>query len=320
MKFEEFLQKIPDHSFWKKHHNFCFRATTPSYPFSFFSLLLPFFNQKQTFLNPIKHVPNQMYETTKISALLTQSILGMHYTYWLGDVSHLAKEKKNNPFNLITSYTGPHAIIYFLTNSVKIKSDAIIIDLEDRITISSFKQLLNIFEINIHEKKLTLLEHLFQKVRSIPLDAACACIQYIDLIHTKMFPSFLNYFIKTLEIQPSLLQLAENFFSKNTKTFFSQWFKIKDEYPNMFWLAFWSEQVWKAFFVTNFLRTNDFAKAKKMSFRLPFTFLQRDWKKYYPSYFQHLYQQLYTIDYATKNGSLFCSFDLFYSNHFNNKR
>ena len=131
MKFEKFLQNTLNNSFGQKHYNICFRAS--SYPFSFFSLLLPFFDQKQVFSQHIKLIPNQMHEPMKIPALLTQSILGMHYTYWLGDVSHLEKEKKNDPLKLISSYNGPHRILYFITNSVKITSNVTPIDLEDRL-------------------------------------------------------------------------------------------------------------------------------------------------------------------------------------------
>jgi hypothetical protein len=118
---------------------------------------------------------------------------------------------------------------------------------------------------------------------------------------------------------PSLSALTEAFFAKDAQRFFSLWSALEKEYPEIFWIIFWSDHVWRAYNVIQFLQEKNFVQAKRMSFRLPYSFINRDWQKNSPSELVQAYQNLYSIDFALKKGSSFTALDLFYVNYFNGK-
>jgi hypothetical protein len=93
---------------------------------------------------------------------------------------------------------------------------------------------------------------------------------------------------------------------------------MQESYPQLFWIVFWSEQVWRAHFVVTFLKDNNITQARSMSRRLPFSFIKTLWKKYSLKELAEANSFLYKADYAAKTGSTFCTLDLFFTNHFNN--
>ena len=58
--------------------------------------------------------------------------------------------------------------------------------------------------------------------------------------------------------------------------------------------------------------------AKQISFRLPFTFVQKDWRSYSIRELKNAHQFIYTLDYDFKHGSTM-AFDLFFSKFFSNQ-
>ena len=68
-----------------------------------------------------------------------------------------------------------------------------------------------------------------------------------------------------------------------------------------------------------FLELKDFSAARSFSYRLPFTFIQGDYKNVSLNELANCYKFLYNIDFALKRGFDFCSFDLFYVNYFTKK-
>ena len=57
-------------------------------------------------------------------------------------------------------------------------------------------------------------------------------------------------------------------------------------------------------------------QAKTMAFRLPFSFIQTDWKKYAPAELRAAHDFVYGMDHQLKNGGDAFCFDLFYSKFF----
>jgi hypothetical protein len=110
--------------------------------------------------------------------------------------------------------------------------------------------------------------------------------------------------------------LSEYFFAYDANNFFKLWSVIEKNYSEMFWISFWAEHLWRACCVINYLNLGDFAQAKRAGFRLPYTFINRDWKKHNIIKLKKLYCLLYKIDYLYKTGSPFCLFEFFYLSHF----
>ena len=73
----------------------------------------------------------------------------------------------------------------------------------------------------------------------------------------------------------------------------------------MFWVAFWSEQCWRAYWVCYYQRNRQTTRARSMSYRLPTAFINSYWKKQSPKKLQNLLEKLSFFDTRVKKGSSF---------------
>jgi hypothetical protein len=250
-------------------------------------------------------------------AHLQQTTLGMQYFYWLGNIFEtFPKKHKKNAHEFLAAYNGPNIVVY-CASSTEAAPGAIkiprLIDQQD------FNEIISFFGKEFHEKKLNLINKIFEQAPTITLDFSCSIIAYLELTSIQMLDQLYEYLLKTLKTQPSLSLLSEYFFSKRSHEFFVLWNKLANEYPEIFWITFWSEQLWRAYYTKKFLTQQNFSKARKMSFRLPYSFIKRDWEKIKLKDLADLHDQMYCIDYALKIGSTFCSLEKFYLNHFLSK-
>jgi hypothetical protein len=125
-----------------------------------------------------------------------------------------------------------------------------------------------------------------------------------------------EWFNKIIAADVSLFTLSTYFFAKKSKQFFQLLAHIGPQYSEIFWVSYWSEAVWKAHYYIAFTKAKQFSEAKKISTRLPFNFIQRDWKLHSPESLKKAHQHLYEIDFSLKNGGSQGMLDLFYSRYF----
>ena len=86
---------------------------------------------------------------------------------------------------------------------------------------------------------------------------------------------------------------------------------MKNHYAPEFWIAFFSEQLWQASIYVQYVSQNNAAEGRKYAYRLPFSFFQKDYKKYTLEQFARAHDFLYAIDHGTKNGSASDGIELF---------
>ncbi len=325
MVFAEFLKQIKDKDFFKTKRVLCLKGS--SYPFLFCNKIIDYLkNQKLIDVQYQSLIINQV-ERKEIYGGLQQSFLGQNSFYWLGELKVTAKDKKDlELLKFLTEYKGPNFVAFFLNDEklpVRAKTflkNIDIIELEDKIDKKEFDNILKICEQDLNLKKQSLVDKFFRESKTLTPDACCMLLQHLELTNTKFVDDSYDYLASILlDVQPSLYALSGYFFTRQTRAFFKVWEQIHQDYSEMFWVAFWSEQIWKAFYVVKFLKNNNFTAARSVSYRLPFTFIQKDWKNFSPSELQKLHQMIYNIDFAYKNGSTFCLFDLFYFKHFTRK-
>lgn len=315
-----FLTQAQSPSFWQTHPNLCF--TGKAYESTWFYMLFEHLRKKNLLSNPYQRLFTDSMEKNVLHGTLGQSILGATSFFWLGEVSDEKETKQSlELIDFLIAYKGPHSIAYFINQSSKALQsknlEAIILPHE--ITLAIVIELAQFFGISLDAKKKTLLKNIFSSESSLSLDQACMLIQYLELISTKYIDDYAEMLSSMVGSTPSLNILSEYFFSKNTKAFFATWSKIHASYPDVFWITFWAEQIWKAYFVIDSLKQKNFVLAKKMSYRLPYTFINRDWQKTESQSLINAYNFLYQTDYALKTGSTFYFLDLFYANYFNGK-
>jgi hypothetical protein len=317
MDFATFLSSASKPEFWTTTVRFCFIGN--EYPITFFGTLFDTLSKKSILPSPYQRLFLESTEKRLLHATLSQSMLGSTSFYWLGNVSE-EKETKGTQetINMFMAYKGPHTLAFFLSSESKFlpkKSDDLI-RMDSMIDYSSFQALMLFVGASLDAKKQSFAKSLFAANTSISLDLCCMLLNYLDLISSKYLDDYTPYLTSLVGSLPSLSLLSELFFAKNTQRFFQVWAQVSKEYPDVFWIVFWSEQLWKACHVTRYLHEKDFVQAKRMSFRLPYTFINRDWQKSSTKELACAYEFLYHMDYALKNGSTFCGLDLFYMNYF----
>lgn len=319
MDLTSFLQLMHSPEMWKQRKNYCFVSN--SYPIAWFNMFFVMLNKnnvlpRSTYQRIFVHAA----EKNALYATFNQSFLGQFSFFWLGDIS---EEKDSKSLTELTeflfSYQGPHSIAYFVNNSSKLlpkQSASNIIHLPIEVTAAQFTEYTQLFNITLDSKKTAYIKKIFAANPSISLDQSCMLIHYLELIASKYLDDYAPFLSTIVGNSPSLSLLSELFFAKNIQLFLTVWEKTRNDYPEVFWVIFWSEQIWKAHHVIKYLNNKDFVAAKRMSYRLPYTFINRDWQKTNPISLVNAYEFLYQIDYAIKTGSTFCSLDLFYMNYF----
>jgi hypothetical protein len=304
MNFNLFLKEASTSIFWAQTPNLCF--TGEEFSPLFFNALLSY-TEKNNLL-PYPKLNLNIADKKLMIATLNQSVLGTSGVFWLSEVLEEGEKgkgkNKQDIVDTLLNYQGPHHILYFIPKHTKLScgSGTTVIDIPITIDYALFELVLFFLGIVVHDKKLELIKKIFKETKTITLDTACMFINYLELINLKHLDQLSYYLAYITKTQPSLNQLSDFFFANQATNFFSLWSKVESEYSDMFWIAFWSEQIWKAHHVIGYLKKSDFTNAKRMSFRLPYSFINLYWKNFSQQKCTHLYNQLYLIDMKIKQG------------------
>lgn len=324
INFVDFLKQSNKKEFWLERKVICFKGQ--DYPYLFFTNLFKFLENEKKLSVSYKNLLINSIDKIKLIGSLQQSFLGEINFYWLGEYKIAGTgENKFEFLKYLINYFGPNFISFFLNDEkipAKLESEfkkITVINLDVEIDKSSFEKILKFYGICFDAKKINFLKKIFKQVSSLSLDKSYMLFQYLELVNTKFLDDFYEYLSFFITLEPSLFKLSQYFFSREKESFFKIWSKICNDYPQMFWISFWSEQIWKAYNIVKFLDQGKFAQAKSMSFRLPFMFIKQYWKNFSLNELESEHQFLYYNDFMIKKGSTFCGLDLFYFNHFMNK-
>lgn len=331
MKLIDFLQQIKKDKKLLTKRVICFIGS--DYNYLFFTKLFSFLD-KQKWL-PLEYRTLNFESTDKkeLQGSLSQTFLGERFFYWLSNATVKSTDKKGTKFlQFLFKYNGPHLVAFYLdktkgakflknSKTLNASSEIDIVELVDNFDLIFIKQIFDFFEFKITKNKLELFKSLFSgRSNSLSLDQICMLMQYFDLISNKHTDDFVAYLSGVVnQTSPSLNLLGKYFFENNSKQFFDVWSKVQKDYPDIFWISFWAEKIYRAYFVVKFLKDKQESKARSLSFGLPYMFLKRNWKSFSLNKLSNYHNFLYTNDFKIKTGSKFCFLDLFYLNHFNNK-
>lgn len=257
---------------------------------------------------------------SQVVSQLETSFLGMSLYYWLKGFDDIDLNYRSLLIDFLARYQGPHKIIMFLSNGdiAKLAKHHSVISLVSTVDTSLFTAILNFFKKKTTTSIIKLVTHIMSNYSTIDLDQACMIMNYMQVMG-RSDESTQQLFEKILESERSLFILSQHFFSKDFPAFYALWSRFESEYPMTFWTTFWSEQLWRAYHAHYFLKQNNVSVAKSIGFRLPFTFMQRDWKKVTLKELKNAHQSIYELDLAYKNNvETQTGIDLFYSKFFLN--
>jgi hypothetical protein len=316
MTMQKIITTIFDAEYWRTVPVTYF--VSPSYPYQFMRKVLLKLEQEQCIPVPRSRVQLSTQDAKALLPLLQQTVLGQANFFWLGDVDDsFATKQRDLLLAGLDGYAGENRIALFV-QEVPAKSTVKTIQLPLEITATDAVSLLQLFNPKIldNSPKLSAVEALFSHGQQhLPLNLFMTIIDSLELMQVKNLEQFVRYVTPMLPLNAELSSLSQAFF-KRDRSFFTTWSHLSAEYPPVFWLAFWQDQWWRAFHLITFANKKNIVLAKKMGFKLPYSFVTREWQQYSATYFQKLLAQLYAIDYNIKRGHSFCFFDFLYAQHF----
>lgn len=253
-----------------------------------------------------KIAPDQ--SLSDIQMRLGTTFLGQQQWFWINSLDIVTAAKKKSDFiKFIKNYSGPHRLIVFIA-----QEDAELpasFDQTYSIANNYIKDQIKKISFLYEEQKPEIAAYFFSKLFAIKkeysLDQLCLLKEYAGLLGNNMGLFFDSWIEKLVASDVSLFYLSQLFFEKNESEFFIQWHKIRALYPDQFWTAFFSEQLFKGYFYVLYKGQIPLDQ-KQLTFGLPFSFLKHDWKMYSCEELQSAHEKIYAIDLSLKrSGSLY---------------
>ena len=248
---------------------------------------------------------------------LETTFLGSEGCYWVKNVDQLKQKEKTIFLNYVSRYQGKNTIIFWIKDEVpdSLKNKkAMVLEIPEWCD----KEFFTLWTSVSGDKKIVqpLVAMIFQKQQRLHFDTVIILAHCFAIMDAALLSQFNHYIDHLLLADQSLFVLSDYFFRKKTNLFYQEWVRIAPHYPDIFWMSYWSEQMWKAYYSIYYMQQNNVVQAKKIAFRLPFSFLQTTWKQCDPVELRNAYNYLYAHEYALKNGNNVVGLDLFYTKFF----
>ena len=260
----------------------------------------------------LKILPIDQMSSQALQAQLATSFLGKSDLLWLGDLSSLeSTSAKKQILTQIGFYEGPHNLMTFVQTDEKHVSAKTIISLDTDLSESERRALLTF--LFPQQSVIQTVEMMIKGIRLSSLDQLLAIVQYGGVVGKNASLFTKQWLCKIVTPEASLFDLSGYFFGRKIEQFWNCWATLKDEYAAPFWTTYWSEQLWRAHYVIKLYKENRIIEAKQLSYRLPFSFLQRDWKQLSLEELQRAHQFLYQGDHAFKSGASEFFLEVFYA-------
>lgn len=269
-------------------------------------LITKIFKKKFEAISSNLKVIDTVESEAALSAQLTMGFLGQSSLFWLSE--ELLSE---NPItlSLLQAYSGPHFIGYI--GKTVSKAAEITIEIPEEL---SYEQFMNIFAALYPQQSIkssACAQQIFKISPTVSIQSALVLMHYCILVGNRSEVFLQSWLPSLLNPEKSLFLLSSLFFSRKEEQFFQLWALIYEDYSDPFWTTYWSEQLFKATLFCLLMHAKNFTQAKRVAYRLPFSFVQKDWKFFSSEELKQAHNHLYAIDWNIKNG-LFAHFEHFF--------
>ena len=276
---------------------FCFVGK--KYPALFFQHLHKLYKNNNHVLQFLD--AQSLLEDASARSMLEMSFLGSKMLYVLQDFSVFDPKKQNTLLQYLTGYKGPHTIQFFSEQPIMVKIPTVVLphDIDQQLFVTLFTMF---FPEQQQKTKSSVIQAFFKKYTFCSLENACLLMNYVLVLGAKSEHAVEELFEHLFVPEKSLFVLSTYFFARQEKEFFGWWQLIKHDYSDVFWTTFWSEQLFRAHAYKELMQQKDIFQAKKCAFRLPFSFVQREWKQVTFEQLKKAHDTITTIDWHIKNG------------------
>lgn len=294
-----FLEIVNNLNFIKQSSVLVF--TSKNFPILFFYLLKQRLKAEKVI--EVKSINLEEINFNDLISELSFSFLGNRSFFWLGNIDNLSAKIKQDLLLFVQNYKGPNILSFFSSEDCGVESKVEIPAIDDFTT----KQI--IFNFCINNKKAIDTKAFFEKFDNVlNVDQVILLSNYANVVGLRSNEFFKNWSSKIVQSESSIFTLTTYFFSKNLKQFLNYWLKIKDNFPDTFWTVFWMDQAFRAYWFIFYKQQKDYKNMKKVSFKLPFSFINGDFQKSSLSVLLQLQDDLYMADCNLKQG--FGSYDI----------
>ena len=232
---------------------------------------------------------------------LSTSFLGHSSRYWLGDTSQLSPKAGAQLAVFVEHYQGENYIIFFAQQALKGSSVATV-TLPEKITQVAMHDLLALYPQEQQKRCQQFIKPLFKRVDTLTLEQAILLLNYASVLGVNR-EVFLDQWLDLLvKPEESLFELSGLLLARDVR-FWCQWSRVRELYEFPFWVSYFGDLFFRAYYYGQYRKNNQLTEAKKIGYRLPFSFIQRDWQKIDYELLRLAHDKLNTIDFQLKNGA-----------------
>jgi hypothetical protein len=257
----------------------------------------------------------------EIQCMLSMGYLGVSIYYYLKGFNELSSGEQEKWIQFIATYKGPHRLFLFAAYDVSFLQTSFcsIVKIPETLIPSELMHWSYFFvQKNLLASLARLIHALEQSVEKIKFDTALMLIYYASVLSPRLIESFVATVLPHfLYDEQSLFVVADTFFAREKK-FFLLWKQVFEKYSVQFWINFWMDYVSRAALYSHYKKNLDHENAKLISTRLPFRFINKNWKSHAPSELMNLHNQLYELDYHIKEGLCHERLHIILTTFFNN--
>jgi len=300
---------------------FCFSGLI--YPLLFFYHLIAFFKRNKLIVETLDCIG---MDIGSIKALLSTMSFSGEVVYWLEGFYALPEKKQQEMFQYFSTYEGPHRIVLFSDKVATINALATkemvgnmhVVPLPNDITAQDFSAVRFLVSDTLQDKS-PFASQIAMYSDYLSLDNICLFAHYELVVGKNSDDFFSQWMARIVDPTSSFFVLSQHFLSKKSKPFFRQWATVSEHYLPTFWASFWADQVWRAYVYCDLMKQKKYADAKKAQYKLPFSFINRDWSLCSLTELRNAHQFLCSMDFRLKNGGSELGLEHFYSKFFENK-
>lgn len=238
----------------------------------------------------------------EIKTHLSMTMLGQRCIYWIQNLSEVEPRFLKEFLLYVEQASYEHLLIIPLDLIAPLKetNGGMLITIPDHL---NDEHIIALTESMLEEKDHLFMQRVIKYRKKIDPDTLFLLQAYARVLGRRVDLFFDTWYDRVIEPEHSLFSLSQLLFGKQRIAFYKSWQIIRPQYAEEFWIVFWLEQFWQAMIFMEQTKKIGPQEARKYVSRLPFSFMQKDYRFTQISTLQRTYEFLYTVDHDMKNGA-----------------